>query len=609
MKSLFFVVVLFNFGCSIVLAQNHDMETYQNKEPRKIMMNSHDPNLKSFPEKSFYQSRKDWQHIIDSTWGVGLPLAQKQQVFNTYTSNLDAHFDGFQSLGMNSTSWDTLKNYYYSQINDSTSRGRFAAIMSYLCSKLRDGHTWCYDNVVFNTPLNPGVPFLMFTGQVDTKHFGAVTTVLPDSSVSILRVADNHPLNLEPGDIILGYEGVPWKDLITELMEAELPNYDFYAGYYTTFMDNLLIGAGMNWHLFDTIDILKYATGDTVHLSVAPLINFNPPSVLNNEQMEIPNIPFPNYFNGEIATSGIISNTNIGYIYVFSEWPTALAEQQFYQAVASLQNTDALIIDMRWNEGGWAEWQDAFKILSKDSIYTLQSVQRCNPSNFDLCPINDQEDFMIEGSGYTQYDKPIAVLLGPNCFSDGDINAYRLRYLNNVRTFGKPTWASLGENEFVNIAGWGASFSNRDRFHINNPGNYLNRKEFPIDFPVWHNRDDVAQGKDAVVEAALNWIYNSTDIRNNNNDTNIPLDYTLLQNYPNPFNPITKIKYSVPKYSQVVVKVFDVLGKEIETLVNEEKPAGTYELTWNATNLPSGVYFYQLRAGSFIETKKMLLLK
>jgi poly-gamma-glutamate capsule biosynthesis protein CapA/YwtB (metallophosphatase superfamily) len=89
----------------------------------------------------------------------------------------------------------------------------------------------------------------------------------------------------------------------------------------------------------------------------------------------------------------------------------------------------------------------------------------------------------------------------------------------------------------------------------------------------------------------------------------VPNDFVLHQNFPNPFNPSTKIKYSVPHSSQVVIKVFDVLGNEIETLVNEEKPVGTYELTWNAANLPSGVYFYQLRAGSFVQTKKMILMK
>ena len=78
-------------------------------------------------------------------------------------------------------------------------------------------------------------------------------------------------------------------------MEAELPNYDWWGAYEGTYTDHLFIGAGMNWHLFDTIDVLKYSTGDTVHLSVAPLASMNVPAMLNNEQMEIPNIPFPNY--------------------------------------------------------------------------------------------------------------------------------------------------------------------------------------------------------------------------------------------------------------------------------------------------------------------------
>ena len=89
----------------------------------------------------------------------------------------------------------------------------------------------------------------------------------------------------------------------------------------------------------------------------------------------------------------------------------------------------------------------------------------------------------------------------------------------------------------------------------------------------------------------------------------IPANYILEQNYPNPFNPNTKIKYTVPQTSQVQIKVFDVLGREIEILINGKKTSGTFELTWNAANLPSGVYFYQLRAGDFMQTKKMILMK
>jgi photosystem II stability/assembly factor-like uncharacterized protein len=93
------------------------------------------------------------------------------------------------------------------------------------------------------------------------------------------------------------------------------------------------------------------------------------------------------------------------------------------------------------------------------------------------------------------------------------------------------------------------------------------------------------------------------------NINNTAMRYSIFQNYPNPFNPITKIKYSIPQTSNVVIKVYDILGNEIEILVNEEKQSGNYEITWYAENLPSGIYFYQLRAGEFVETKKMVLLK
>ncbi|UCH66833.1 MAG: T9SS type A sorting domain-containing protein [Ignavibacterium sp.] len=90
--------------------------------------------------------------------------------------------------------------------------------------------------------------------------------------------------------------------------------------------------------------------------------------------------------------------------------------------------------------------------------------------------------------------------------------------------------------------------------------------------------------------------------------------FKLFQNYPNPFNPTTKIKYSIPsvgayRNTPVQLKVYDLLGNEIATLVNEEKPAGTYDVEWDATGLPSGVYFYQLKTDRFVETKKMILIK
>ncbi len=89
----------------------------------------------------------------------------------------------------------------------------------------------------------------------------------------------------------------------------------------------------------------------------------------------------------------------------------------------------------------------------------------------------------------------------------------------------------------------------------------------------------------------------------------VPKDFVLSQNYPNPFNPTTVISYQVPLASHVVIKVYDMLGREVTTLVNERKPAGSYQVPFDAHLMPSGVYFYSLQSGSFKETKKMELIK
>jgi len=92
-------------------------------------------------------------------------------------------------------------------------------------------------------------------------------------------------------------------------------------------------------------------------------------------------------------------------------------------------------------------------------------------------------------------------------------------------------------------------------------------------------------------------------------ETSFPLEYNLAQNYPNPFNPTTNIRFRIAEFGFVSLKVYDVLGSEVATLVNDEKPAGSYEVEFSATGLPSGIYFYKLQTESFIETKKMILLK
>jgi hypothetical protein len=88
-----------------------------------------------------------------------------------------------------------------------------------------------------------------------------------------------------------------------------------------------------------------------------------------------------------------------------------------------------------------------------------------------------------------------------------------------------------------------------------------------------------------------------------------PTVYTLSQNYPNPFNPTTNIRFSIPKAGLVTMKVYNVIGQEVASLVNEYKEAGTYNVDFNGVNLTSGVYFYSISSGDFTSTKKMILMK
>ena len=116
----------------------------------------------------------------------------------------------------------------------------------------------------------------------------------------------------------------------------------------------------------------------------------------------------------------------------------------------------------------------------------------------------------------------------------------------------------------------------------------------------WNKKDErITQ----IVELSATTIV-SVENRDNNN-----FNFSLDQNYPNPFNPSTTIEYSVPERSNVIIKVFDLLGREVATLVNEEKPAGVYKVKFDGSSLASGIYFYRMEAVSFKETKKFILLK
>jgi hypothetical protein len=460
------------------------------------------------PKQPGHYSLDDWRRVIDSTWGPGLPVDRKLAIFDTFWNTIDQEFACFNNLSVN---WDSLRTVYRTEIEDTVSRGRFASIMKQLALALRESHTNISDDSVINrTALLPGVPLWIVGAWWDVGHFGAGLTPLPDSSLLVYRVVDSHPVGLERGDVVLGYDRRPWAAILRELQEAQLPisRHGWWGSSSSSMTHSMLMAAGMNWHLFDTIDIAKYSTGDTVHLPTSLLVGQNM-DLVATEQLDVPGVPMPDPSTVQAVSYGVVSGTRVGYIYVWRWWD--YAQSEFLEAVDALVSDTTLkgmIIDFRYNEGGNMFMSNpGLELLFRDSVETVIISERSDPhDHFAMRVAWPASSYVIPGNGMG-YDKPIAVLVGPGAVSSGDQVAFRMTFHDRARTFGRststafnaPTSLSLPTEWYADYAAYEASLAADTTY-------FLTHREFPVDCPVWHTRDAVARGEDTVVTAAMAWI-------------------------------------------------------------------------------------------------------
>jgi hypothetical protein len=168
----------------------------------------------------------------------------------------------------------------------------------------------------------------------------------------------------------------------------------------------------------------------------------------------------------------------------------------------------------------------------------------------------------------------------------------------------------------VTDQGW-LNNSPQDQRDLTSTGKFILRKNEPMDIIVAYT---VGRGTDAlnsitVARETVQYIHEeyarnfSTIVGVEEQKDEVPSSFTLYQNYPNPFNPTTRIKYQVASAEKVNLIVYDILGREIATLVNETKPVGNHEVEFDASKLPSGIFFYRLQSGDFTQTKKMMVIK
>jgi len=276
------------------------------------------PQLKISPfSKIGKHTVAEWREMVDAYWGPGSSATEQVQIFDAAWDTLDREYGAYMNLEVD---MQALRRRYRQEVRDGVSKGRFAAIMNHLSLAMKDAHTAIMSySVNWQNRINFDTPLFVLGAWVDNATFGAALTPMPDGSLLVYKALPNHVLGLQPGDLVLGYDGVPWRDLYPQLLAAELPiQLRWVWGSTDQSMEHcMLMSAGMNWHLFNTIDIRKYPTDEIVSLPTSLLVN-QQGTLWGNEQLPVAGVEMPDFVNDDYITWGIVDGTRIGYIYVAS---------------------------------------------------------------------------------------------------------------------------------------------------------------------------------------------------------------------------------------------------------------------------------------------------
>jgi ligand-binding sensor domain-containing protein len=216
-------------------------------------------------------------------------------------------------------------------------------------------------------------------------------------------------------------------------------------------------------------------------------------------------------------------------------------------------------------------------------------------------------------NGWPEYRQSLSITVNihENIFADAlGLGIYRSTDLGNNWVLLNSDIYSPIPDIFINSAGYIFAAGANGVFRSTNNGEDWSL--YNSGLPEWNGVNALAQDIDGRMIAGteiegVSWTTSSTTAIQEVN--NIVKYFALSQNYPNPFNPITIISYQIPQAGFISLKVYDILGREVVTLVNEEKPAGNYELEFDGKGLPSGIYFYRLSAEDWIDTRKMVLMR
>ena len=422
----------------------------------------------------------------------------------------------------------------------------------------------------------------------------------------------------QAGDVLKSTdEGISWTES-TPYFRNELISAIYFINAQTGFIgtsDDYLLkttNAGINWIVVDTlcnisiwskeikrIQFLDEQTGWLLSDSgLFKTTNSGNNWIYNQNYFMYPtNFNFINYNTGFVTAfaeikdtifTALYKTTNGGINFYLTHYLNASGTYiQFYDSLygyllcQNYLNSPELY---RTTDGGF-NWEPNFSVSFVATVY----IQNRNIAYLGESPLNSTGGILKTTNG------------GDNWF----------RVLNCGKTIYNILFTDLNN---------GFAIGEKNFYYTTNGGNNWTYSFIGLNntlFNLYKTSENIlfATGSEGKIYKSTN--YGGIFIGINNNEIIIPNEIRLFQNYPNPFNPSTKIKFEIPRRSpagafgddKVVLKVYDILGKEIETLVNEKLNPGTYEVTFNASQYPSGVYFYRLQAGDYNESKKMILLK
>lgn len=459
-----------------------------------------------------------WSQAMDEFWGEAPDLETRLALFDDMWSELDQEYAAFVTTP--NLDWDDVHATYRPAVEQAVLFGELVNIFNEVFTLLQDSHTFVFCDEVCLTPLRERPPMFIQQYWSPSHPLGVCVTALEDDTMLVYRVEEDNPAGLQPGDRLLGYDGVPWRQLLDQLEDANIPSCRVHGTADSVEDRHRMESVVNNPHLFAELDFIRYGTDSVVSVSTDDLIEYTS-TLACTGQVAVNGVGFPwtdyldwHYVDGteQDVSWGIVEGTNIGYIYVYS-WISNTEGGLFADAVEALMSTDGLIIDQRFNVGGGMLYPfDGMSLLfNQDLVNITQCGTRSDPDDRNALEYYPWSTYDFHADPETFYDRPIAILTGPRAGSSGDYFPYYMVRHPRAQRFGRPTIGAFGAGSgFL----WNPNDPYLNAFYsrymdancVDSDGNFLHRTEQVPETPVWLTADDVAAGIDTVVEAALEWI-------------------------------------------------------------------------------------------------------